>query len=104
VFVGASATLLSDIVATPLNPSTPGVEAHAQLTEQILSGVTLQRPDWAPGAELVVGAALSLAVAAILPFIPILLDRASQRRRRRHRLRQLERLHPAWRPDRSGHA
>jgi len=104
VFVGASATLLSDIVATPLDPSTPGVEAHAQLTEQILSGVTLQRPDWAPGAELVVGAALSLAVAAILPFIPILLDRASQRRRRRHRLRQLERLHPAWRPDRSGHA
>ena len=71
VFVGSSASLLSDIVATPLDPSTPGVEAHAQLTEQILSGVTLQRPDWAPGAELVVGAALSLAVAAILPFIPI---------------------------------
>ena len=47
VFVGASATTLSDIVATPLNPSTPGVEAHAQLIEQILSGVTLERPDWA---------------------------------------------------------
>ncbi len=60
VFVGSSASLLSDIVATPLDPSTPGVEAHAQLIEQILSGVTLQRPDWAPGAELVAGAALSL--------------------------------------------
>ena len=71
VFVGASASLLSDIVATPLDPSTPGVEAHAQLIEQILSGVTLQRPDWAPGAELVVGAALSLLLAAILPFVPI---------------------------------
>ena len=34
-------SLLSDIVATPLDPSTPGVEAHAQLVEQILSGVTL---------------------------------------------------------------
>jgi len=51
VFVGASASLLADIVATPLNPSTPGVEAHAQLVEQILSGVTLIRPDWAPYAR-----------------------------------------------------
>ena len=44
--------MLYDIVATPLDPSTPGVEAHAQLVEQICHGVTLQRPDWAPGAEL----------------------------------------------------
>ena len=71
VFVGASATMLSDVVATPLDPSTPGVEAHAQLVEQILSGVTLERPDWAPGAELVASAALSLALAALLPFVPI---------------------------------
>jgi adenylate cyclase len=71
VFVGASASLLSDIVATPLDPSTPGVEAHAQLIEQILSGVTLERPDWAPGAELVAGAVVSLALAAVLPFVPI---------------------------------
>ena len=71
VLIGASASLLGDIVATPLDPSTPGVEAHAQLLEQILSGVTLERPDWAPGAELLVGAALSLLLAALLPFIPI---------------------------------
>ena len=38
VFIGASASLLEDIVATPLSPSTPGVEAHAELVEQILSG------------------------------------------------------------------
>jgi adenylate cyclase len=71
VLLGASATMLNDIVATPLDPSTPGVEAHAQLIEQILSGVTLERPDWAPGAELMASAALSLAIAALLPFIPI---------------------------------
>ena len=71
VLVGASASLLSDIVATPIDPSTPGVEAHAQLIEQILSGVTLERPDWAPGAELQAGAAMSLIVAALLPFVPI---------------------------------
>ena len=71
VFVGPSAIGLSDIVATPLDPSTPGVEAHAQLVEQILSGITLERPDWAPGAELVAGAAFSLVLAALLPFVPI---------------------------------
>ena len=71
VLVGASASMLSDIVATPLDPSTPGVEAHAQLIEQVLSGVTLERPDWAPGAELWASAALSLVLAALLPFIPI---------------------------------
>jgi adenylate cyclase len=71
VFVGASAEMLSDIVATPLNPSTPGVEAHAQLVEQILTGLTLERPDWAPGAELVAAAVLSLILVGMLPFIPI---------------------------------
>src|SRR5271166_3425084 len=71
VFIGASASLMSDVVATPLNPSTPGVEAHAELLEQILSGVTLVRPDWAAGAELLAGAALSLALVLALPFIPI---------------------------------
>ncbi len=71
VLIGASASLLTDIVATPIDPSTPGVEAHAQLIEQILSGVTLERPDWAPGAELQAGAAMSLIVAALLPFVPI---------------------------------
>ena len=71
VLIGASASLLSDIVATPLDPSTPGVEAHAELIEQILAGVTLERPDWAPGAELLAGGALALALAALLPFIPI---------------------------------
>ena len=40
-------------------------------SSRILSGVTLERPDWAPGAELVAGAVVSLALAAILPFVPI---------------------------------
>ena len=51
VFFGASAALLSDIVATPLSSAMPGVEAHAQIVEQLLSGETLRRPDWAPSAE-----------------------------------------------------
>ncbi|RBP11398.1 adenylate cyclase [Roseiarcus fermentans] len=71
VLIGASASLLSDIVATPLDPSTPGVEAHANLIGQMLAGATLERPDWAPGAEIWAGAALSLLLAVLLPLFPI---------------------------------
>ena len=64
VFVGASAALLSDIVATPLSPSMPGVEAHAQIVEQLLSGQTLRRPDWAPSAEWMATALMCAALVA----------------------------------------
>jgi adenylate cyclase len=64
VFVGASAATLSDIVATPLSPVMAGVEAHAQIVEQLLSGQTLRRPDWAPSAEWMATAVIcSLLVA-----------------------------------------
>ncbi len=42
----------------------PGVEAHAQIVEQILSGVTLRRPDWGPGAEWMATAVLCAAIIA----------------------------------------
>ncbi len=52
VFMGTSAAGLMDQRHTPLNPLTPGVEVHAQVTEQILLQKFLLRPDWADGAEL----------------------------------------------------
>ena len=64
VFVGASAVTLSDIVATPLSAQMPGVEAHAQILEQILSGVTLRRPDWAPSGEWMATALLCATLVA----------------------------------------
>jgi adenylate cyclase len=64
VFVGASAALLSDIVATPLSPAMPGVEAHAQIVEQLLTGQTLRRPDWAPSAEWMATALICAALVA----------------------------------------
>ena len=51
VFVGTSAVGLQDLRATPIEESTPGVEVHAQLVEQVLSQTFLHRPDWADGAE-----------------------------------------------------
>ena len=64
VFFGASAALLSDIVATPLSSAMPGVEAHAQIVEQLLSGQTLRRPDWAPSAEWVATAVICAVLVA----------------------------------------
>ncbi|MEE8424833.1 MAG: CHASE2 domain-containing protein, partial [Elusimicrobiota bacterium] len=51
-FIGTSAAGLQDIRATPLSPIIPGVEIHAQLAEQILSGEFLERPDYATAVEI----------------------------------------------------
>ena len=53
LFVGTSAAGLADLKTTPLHPSLPGVAIHAQVTEQMLLGSYLTRPDWATGAELI---------------------------------------------------
>ncbi len=49
--IGTSAAGLKDLRVTPLNPAAPGVEVHANLLEQIITGAYLERPDWALGAE-----------------------------------------------------
>lgn len=65
VFVGASAPALADIRATPLQPDAPGVEAHAEAIEHILSGARLARPDYAAGAEIMAIVAGGLAAALL---------------------------------------
>jgi adenylate cyclase len=62
VLIGTSAAGLLDIRATPLDPAVPGVEAHAQALEQMLTGDYLNRPDFADGMELMV----ALAMGALL--------------------------------------
>ena len=63
VFIGAGASGLRDLVATPLQSRDLGVMVHAQAAEQMILGKFLVRPDWAPGAEAVLLLALGLAVA-----------------------------------------
>ncbi len=66
VLIGTSVEGLKDVRSTPLDPVMPGVEIHAQVLEQILSGDFLTRPDWADGAEIlflaVFGTTLILAL------------------------------------------
>jgi adenylate cyclase len=73
VLIGTSAVGLRDFVATPRSAAQPGVEVHAEIIDQILSGEFLTRPDWAPGAEIVVAAVLTLLLlAAVLSVGPVL--------------------------------
>ncbi len=67
VFVGTSAVGLKDLRATPTQDTVPGVEIHAQLVEQMLSGIYLERPDYADGAEFLYLAAIGLAFVLLLP-------------------------------------
>lgn len=69
VLVGMTAVGLLDQRATPIDTSVPGVEVHAQLIEHILVGAHLTRPDWAPGAELIGTALLSLLALIALPWL-----------------------------------
>lgn len=66
VLVGTSAVGLKDLRATPLNPFEAGVNIHAELLEQILTGWFLARPDWAIGLEIVGSAALGLLLTGLL--------------------------------------
>ncbi len=61
VLVGSSAQGLMDLRFSPLGRVMPGVEAHAQALEQVLTDYFLQRPGWATAAE-----ALMLAGGTLL--------------------------------------
>jgi adenylate cyclase len=70
VLVGTSATgVINDRQATPLAPNVPGVEVHAQLIDQILSGDYLVRPDWATGAETLFALLIGIGLIWLLPRI-----------------------------------
>ena len=65
VLVGTSAQGLADLRLDALGAVIPGVEIHAQLLEQILSGDGLSRPGWAPSLEVLSLLAGGLMVGAI---------------------------------------
>jgi adenylate cyclase len=76
LLVGTSAVGLRDIVATPVDPAMAGVKAHAEIIDQIASGVFLQRPDWIIGAEravaIAVGFVLLLVLATATPALSVM--------------------------------
>ena len=69
VLVGTSAAGLLDLRATPLDAATPGVEVHAQVIEQVVSGTYLMRPDFSDGVEQIFLVVLCGAVMLMVPRI-----------------------------------
>lgn len=70
VFVGSSAPGLRDLVATPYDPAMPGVEAHATIVDNILSGESLRVPPWTAGFQLGAIFLLAAASAPLFAFFP----------------------------------
>lgn len=73
VLIGSSAQGLMDLRFNPLGRIMPGVEAHAQALEQILTGHFLQRPAWSLALEallVVSGAVLLAGVATYMGALP----------------------------------
>ncbi|HTM77966.1 MAG TPA: adenylate/guanylate cyclase domain-containing protein, partial [Devosia sp.] len=68
VFIGASASGLLDVRASPLGETVPGVSIHVQALEQMLTGVYLNRADWVAGLEMLVFALCGLAITLVLVF------------------------------------
>lgn len=69
VLIGTSATGLLDIKSTPLDPFLPGVEVHAQILENILSGQQLTRPRDADVVEVIVALTAGLAIIILIPLV-----------------------------------
>ncbi|HEX9448388.1 MAG TPA: adenylate/guanylate cyclase domain-containing protein [Dongiaceae bacterium] len=67
VLVGTSALGLKDLRATPLDPAIPGVELHAEILEQILTGTYLQRPYWGDVVEIGFLVVLGTGMLLLLP-------------------------------------
>ncbi|MBT9465025.1 adenylate/guanylate cyclase domain-containing protein [Hydrogenophaga sp.] len=72
VLVGSSAQGLMDLRFNPLGRVMPGVEAHAQALEQVLSGHYLNRPSWTVAAEALAVVLGCVAVVWIGSFFPSL--------------------------------
>lgn len=77
VFIGATAIGLGDTIYSPLGELLPGIEAHVQLTEQLMTGAALQRPawenDWLLATLLVLWLLLGWMLARFRPLWAVLL-------------------------------
>lgn len=63
--VGVSAAGLGSLTTSPLGEFLSTAEIQAQALGQLLAGVTLSRPDWALGAEVVAGVILAIVILLV---------------------------------------
>ena len=69
VFVGSAATGLGDHWANPFTPSFSGVETHATIADNLLTGRFLQRPGWTKYADAFILALMGIVLTMLLSKI-----------------------------------
>jgi len=69
VLVGTSSAGLLDAKTTPIDPVMPGVEVHAQVLENVLTGSVLSAPNYAIGAELLAAILVGLVIVWLAPIL-----------------------------------
>jgi adenylate cyclase len=67
VLIGSTAPGLQDLRLTPVGPTFPGVEVHANMLSGTLDGRQLYQPDYAMGLDLLLIALAGLVLAILLP-------------------------------------
>jgi adenylate cyclase len=67
VLVGATAIGTHDLRSTPLSPVYPGVEIHATVVDNIVTGEFLAKPDWSRVYDLLAIVTLGAAIGLALP-------------------------------------
>ncbi len=79
VFIGYSATGLLDLRATPMDATMPGVEIHATLVDNMLSGRHIAIPPYTFGLQalaIILSTVLAMAIFGLLPpagYVPVAL-------------------------------
>ncbi len=72
--IGTSASGLEDLRAIPMGYSVPGVEIHAQIIENIMTGETLARPYYMKLVELLVISLLGIIIIWLAPLFAAFLS------------------------------
>ena len=72
VLVGATATGLYDMRATPVQHVYPGVEVHANIIAGLLDNSFTVEPSWTPGANFILMIIVGLFIVSIMPYIKFL--------------------------------
>ncbi len=69
VLIGTSAAGLLDLKTTPVDPTLPGVEVHAQVLESILGDGVLSAPNYAIGVEVTAAFLIGLGIIVLAPML-----------------------------------
>ena len=68
VFVGTSAVGLKELLNTPFGPIFPGVEVHATVVDNLLTGDFISAPSWSNGLVLLLVLVLGVAMSLLISF------------------------------------